>query len=181
MTRCEYTGREGSFRTSSILLSGTCLEWSCSGFAPNGLTRFSYSRSATKWQYFDARSRREPFGCLHLGLDRRGEVAQGDGEDGVGEQVTPEVITLAAGVKPTCGCRKPHPAHQPGTMSQKERRHLPSNLRPAFGSTCGETRSRWRPRNPGQQYNWGFRLPQVAEPVSDPCCLAHNGSTSETN
>ena len=55
-TRCECTGREGSFGPSSILLSGTCSEWSCSCFAPNGLTRLSYSLSATKWQYFDARS-----------------------------------------------------------------------------------------------------------------------------
>jgi hypothetical protein len=30
-----------------------------------------------------------------------------------------------------CGCRKPHPAHRPGTMCQKERRHLSSDLRPA--------------------------------------------------
>jgi RimJ/RimL family protein N-acetyltransferase len=39
--------------------------------------------------------------------------------------------------------------------------YLPSDLRAAFGSTCGETRSRWRPRNPGQQSNWGFRHPQA--------------------
>src|ERR1035441_10704812 len=46
-------------------------------------------------------------------------------------------------------------------MCQKERRYLPSDLRAAFGSTCGETRSRWRPRNPSQQSNWGFRHPHV--------------------
>src|ERR1022692_893848 len=60
-----------------------------------------------------------------------------------------------------CGCRKTHPAHRQGTMYQKKRRYLPSDLRPAFGSTCGETRSRWKPRNPGQQSNWGFRHPQA--------------------
>ena len=58
------------------------------------------------------------------------------------------------------GAEKPHPVHRPGTMYQKERRYLPSDLRPAFGSTCGETRSRWGPRNPGQRSNWGFRHPQ---------------------
>ena len=49
-----------------------------------------------------------------------------------------------------------------GRCTRKKRRYLPSDLRPAFGSTCGETRSRWRPRNPGQQSNWGFRHPQVS-------------------
>jgi transposase-like protein len=48
-----------------------------------------------------------------------------------------------------------------GRCTRKKRRYLPSDLRPAFGSTCGETRSRWRPRNTGQQSNWGFRHPQV--------------------
>ena len=46
-------------------------------------------------------------------------------------------------------------------MYQKERRYLPSDLRPTFGSTCGETGSRWRRRNTGQQSNWGFRHPQA--------------------
>src|ERR1017187_7039695 len=32
-----------------------------------------------------------------------------------------------------------------GRCARKKRRYLPSDLRPAFGSTCGETRSRWRP------------------------------------
>ena len=45
-------------------------------------------------------------------------------------------------------------------MYQKERRYLPSDLRPTFGSTCGETRSGWRTRNPGQQSNWSFWHPQ---------------------
>ena len=31
-----------------------------------------------------------------------------------------------------CGCRKPHPANRPGTMYQKERRYLPSDLRPVI-------------------------------------------------
>jgi len=47
-------------------------------------------------------------------------------------------------------------------MYQKERRYLPSDLRPALGSTCGETRSGWRPRNPGQQSSWSFRHLQAA-------------------
>src|ERR1019366_4765549 len=32
-----------------------------------------------------------------------------------------------------------------GRCARKKRQYLPSDLRPAFGSTCGETRSRWRP------------------------------------
>jgi hypothetical protein len=51
-------------------------------------------------------------------------------------------------------------------------RYLPSDLRPAFGSTCGETRSRWGPRNPGQQSNWGFRHPQVNTVLARKCSHA---------
>src|ERR1035441_10873342 len=40
---------------------------------------------------------------------------------------------------------------------------LRSDLRPTFGSTCGETRSGWRTRNPGQQSNWSFWHPQAVE------------------
>jgi hypothetical protein len=72
----------------------------------------------------------------------------------------------------SCGCRKPHLGHRPGTMYQKERRYLPSDLRPTFGSTCGETRSGWRTRNPGQQSNWSFWHPQdLSEHDQHTACL----------
>ena len=73
---------------------------------------------------------------------------------------TPLLTSFWARRSEPCGCPKPHPAQRPGTMYQKERRYLPSDLRPARGSTWGETRSGWRPRNPGQPSNWSFRHPQ---------------------
>ena len=41
------------FRISRLF--GTCSGWSCCRFVPNRPRRSSYSLSATKWQYFDAR------------------------------------------------------------------------------------------------------------------------------
>src|SRR5450755_4342735 len=47
-----------------------------------------------------------------------------------------------------------------GRCTRTEPGYLRSDLRPTFGSTCGETRSGWRTRNPGQQSNWSFWHPQ---------------------
>jgi hypothetical protein len=68
-------------------------------------------------------------------------------------------------VPKTCGCQKPHPAHRPGTMYQKERRYcratyVPHSVAPAV---------RQHPDGDLEilvsKSNWGFRHPQVGAPI----------------
>jgi hypothetical protein len=60
-------------------------------------------------------------------------------------------------------------------MYQKERRYLPNDLRAAFGSTCCETRSKWRPRNPGSNPIGVFGTHRIDCPSAGFCVALGTG------